>query len=64
MTYFTYHRRLSKEKQMYEKEVVDEEAKVERMKAAGRDEYDIRKQVIIYSQLNAVAHLVLILLQQ
>ena len=39
---------LSKEKQMYEKEVVDEEAKLERMKTDGRDEYDLRKQVVSY----------------
>ena len=31
---------------MYEKEVVDEEAKLERMRADGRDEYDIKKQVV------------------
>ena len=30
---------------MYEKEVVDQAAKVERMKQEGKDEYDIRKQV-------------------
>ena len=30
---------------MYEKEVVDQEAKVEKMKAEGKDEYDIKKQV-------------------
>lgn len=31
---------------MYEKEVVDEEAKLEKMRADGRDEYDIKKQVV------------------
>lgn len=30
---------------MYEKEVVAEQAKLDRMKAEGKDEYDIRKQV-------------------
>ena len=30
---------------MYEKETVQEEEKVEKMKAEGRDEYDIKKQV-------------------
>ena len=30
---------------MYEKEVVREEAKLEKMTQEGRDEYDIRKQV-------------------
>ncbi len=31
---------------MYEKEVVDQEAKIEKMKAEGKDEHDIKKQVI------------------
>ncbi len=30
---------------MYEKEVVDQEAKIEKMKSEGKDVYDIRKQV-------------------
>lgn len=30
---------------MYEKEAVDQEAKVEKMKDDKKDEYDIRKQV-------------------
>ncbi len=30
---------------MYEKEVVDQEEKVEKMKVDGKDEYDIKKQV-------------------
>ena len=29
---------------MYEKEVVDQEAKIEKMKAENKDEYDIKKQ--------------------
>jgi hypothetical protein len=37
--------RLAKEKTMYEKEVVDQEAKIEKMKAENKDEYDIKKQV-------------------
>ncbi|XP_064391261.1 tubulin-specific chaperone A-like [Halichondria panicea] len=37
-------KRLFKEKQMYEKEVVDQEEKVEKMKVDGKDEYDIKKQ--------------------
>lgn len=36
---------LAKEKTMYEKEVVDQDKKIERMKAEGKDEYDIKKQV-------------------
>ena len=30
---------------MYEKEVVDQGAKVEKMKADGKDEHDVNKQV-------------------
>ena len=37
--------RLAKEKEMYEKEVVDQKAKVDKMKAEHKDEYDIKKQV-------------------
>ena len=36
--------RLAKEKAMYEKEVVDQEAKIEKMKADEKDAYDIKKQ--------------------
>lgn len=39
-----YAHRLAKEKTMYEKEVVDQEAKIEKMKAENKDEYDIKKQ--------------------
>ena len=35
---------------MYEREVVEEEKKMERMKAEGRDEYDIKKQVLVGSR--------------
>ena len=37
---------------MYEKEVVDQEAKIEKMKAENRDEYDIKKQA---SCINKIA---------
>ncbi|XP_013787723.1 tubulin-specific chaperone A-like isoform X2 [Limulus polyphemus] len=37
-------KRLSKEKGMYEKEAEQERNKLEKMKAEGKDEYDIRKQ--------------------
>lgn len=37
--------RIAKEKQMYEKEVVDQRKKVEKMKEENKDEYDIKKQV-------------------
>ncbi|XP_038076378.1 tubulin-specific chaperone A-like [Patiria miniata] len=37
-------KRLVKEKTMYEKEVTDQTAKVERMKAEEQDEHNIRKQ--------------------
>lgn len=30
---------------MYQKEAVDQEARIERMKQEGKDEYDIKKQV-------------------
>ena len=36
---------------MYEKEVVDQGAKVEKMKAEGKDEHDIKKQVCWMSVL-------------
>ena len=38
--------RLTKEKESYEKEAQQLEAKVEKMKADGKDEYDIKKQVM------------------
>ena len=31
---------------MYEKEVIEQEAKIESMKQSGADEYDIKKQVL------------------
>ena len=40
-----YAFRLTKEKLMYEKEAKKEEEKVEKMRAEGKDEYDIKKQV-------------------
>lgn len=35
---------------MYEKEVVQTEARIEKMKAEGKDEYDIKKMVILFVQ--------------
>ncbi|XP_064609083.1 tubulin-specific chaperone A-like [Liolophura sinensis] len=46
--------RLSKEKLMYEKEVVDQEAKIEKMKADQKDEYDIKKQVEVLQESKAM----------
>ena len=40
--------RLGKEKIMYEKEVIDQGNKIEKMKEEGKDEYDIKKQVLNY----------------
>ncbi|GFO34223.1 tubulin-specific chaperone a [Plakobranchus ocellatus] len=37
-------KRLTKEKESYEKEALQLEEKVEKMKADGKDEYDIKKQ--------------------
>ncbi|XP_077989117.1 tubulin-specific chaperone A-like [Glandiceps talaboti] len=37
-------KRLGKERSMYEKEVVDQQEKINKMEADGKDEYDIRKQ--------------------
>jgi len=36
-------KRLGKEKSAYQKEVIAQEAKIEKMKADGKDEYDIKK---------------------
>ena len=44
------HCSLAKEKAMYEKEVVDQEAKIKTMKAEGKDEYDIKKQVEVLEE--------------
>ncbi|KAJ8029505.1 Tubulin-specific chaperone A [Holothuria leucospilota] len=43
-------KRCSKEKTSYEKEVRDQEAKVEKMKQEGKDEYDIKKQVEVLDE--------------
>merc|ERR1712189_47650 len=48
-------KRLSKEKNMYEKEVKDQDAKVENMKAAGKNEHDIKKQIEV---LNESKHMI------
>lgn len=39
--------RLAKEKSVYEQEVVKQTAHIEKMKADGKDEYDIKKQVSV-----------------
>jgi tubulin-specific chaperone A len=41
-------RRIVKEKSMYEKEAIQIEKKVEKMKEDGKDEYDIRKMVNLF----------------
>lgn len=41
--------RLTKEKLSYEKESEQQEAKIEKMKTEGKDEYDIKKQVFTFS---------------
>ncbi len=38
-------KRILKEKTMYEKEVIQTENRLEKMKAEGRDEYEVRKMV-------------------
>ena len=40
-----YYTRVSKEKISYEREVVTNENKLEKMKQEGKDEYEIKKQV-------------------
>ena len=36
---------------MYEKEIIQNENRIEKMKAEGKDEYDIRKMVIYVNYL-------------
>ncbi|CAH3109574.1 unnamed protein product [Porites lobata] len=43
-------KRSSKEKVMYEKEVVDQTAKVEKMKEEKKDEHDIKKQIEVLEE--------------
>ena len=43
-------RRNTKELEAYHKELADQKAKVERMRAAGADEYDIKKQVEVQGE--------------
>lgn len=50
----THTHRLAKEKAMYEKEVVDQEAKIEKMKAENKDEYDIKKQASAIYKYNTM----------
>ena len=42
---------------MYEKEVVDQEAKIEKMKAENKDEYDIKKQASAIYKYNTMPSL-------
>jgi tubulin-specific chaperone A len=41
-------KRIMKEKLMYEKEAVQIENRIEKMKADGKDEYDIKKMVSFF----------------
>eukprot|EP00112_Aurelia_sp_Birch-Aquarium-sp1_P010424 Seg2224.3 transcript_id=Seg2224.3/GoldUCD/mRNA.D3Y31 product="Tubulin-specific chaperone A" protein_id=Seg2224.3/GoldUCD/D3Y31 len=43
-------KRLNKEKGMYEKEVKDQESKVESMKSAGKDEHEIKQQLEVLNE--------------
>ncbi|XP_046358985.1 tubulin-specific chaperone A-like [Haliotis rufescens] len=43
-------KRLTKEKSMYEKEVETQEARVNKMKAEGVDEHDVRKQMEVLQE--------------
>ncbi|XP_068693520.1 tubulin-specific chaperone A-like [Montipora foliosa] len=43
-------KRLSKEKVMYDKEVVEQSAKIEKMKAENKDEHDIKKQIEVLEE--------------
>ncbi|KXJ16104.1 tubulin-specific chaperone A [Exaiptasia diaphana] len=43
-------KRLGKEKTMYEKEVVDQSKKVEKMKEENKDEHDIKKQIEVLEE--------------
>lgn len=43
-------KRLSKEKQMYEKETKQQEEKIERMKCEGADEYVLKKQTEVLQE--------------
>ncbi|XP_013411497.1 tubulin-specific chaperone A [Lingula anatina] len=43
-------KRLAKEKTMYEKEAVQQEEKIEKMKAENADEYDIKKQTEVLQE--------------
>ncbi|XP_063433754.1 tubulin-specific chaperone A-like [Mytilus galloprovincialis] len=43
-------KRLTKEKLSYEKESEQQEAKIEKMKTEGKDEYDIKKQVEVLGE--------------
>lgn len=47
--------RLDKEKQMYEKEVLDQRTKIDKMKRDNKDDHDIRKQVCCLCTLYTVS---------
>jgi tubulin-specific chaperone A len=47
-------KRIMKEKLMYEKEATQIENRIEKMKAEGKDEYDIKKMVIFMKNLNLI----------
>ncbi|XP_066919997.1 tubulin-specific chaperone A-like [Clytia hemisphaerica] len=47
-------KRLAKEKTMYEKETAQQEAKIEKMKADGKDEYDIKKMIEVKGESAAM----------
>ncbi|EDV27015.1 Tubulin-specific chaperone A [Trichoplax sp. H2] len=43
-------RRLVKEKAMYEKEVIDQQARIDKLKANNEDEYVIKKQIEVLQE--------------
>lgn len=47
-------KRLWKEKNMYEKEAIDQERKVKKMESDGKDEYDIKKQKEVLSESQSI----------
>lgn len=47
-------KRLTKEKISYEKEVIQEEKRIQKMKEEGKDEYDIKKQGEVLQESKAM----------
>ncbi|CAI9718849.1 tubulin-specific chaperone A [Octopus vulgaris] len=47
-------KRLTKEKSSYEKEVEDQERRIQKMKDEGKDEYDIKKQGEVLQESKAM----------